>query len=172
MGKHSDFRLADRLWIAVALLHREFPNSEGFSRDEIRRKIDELGLVTGEERKNSVNPHLGQHLVANETPSTTKKYQMLFKTDRGNLRLYHPGDPTDDARKSHRSPKFVPKRDEIPTQYQPLLDWYSEWIAKEQKARAVNYDDDPLIRLIGSGRHIWADEHADEYVENLRREDI
>ena len=23
---------------------------------------------------------------------------------------------------------------------------------------------DPLIRLIGSGKHIWADEHADEYV--------
>jgi hypothetical protein len=27
-----------------------------------------------------------------------------------------------------------------------------------------------LLRLRGSGRHIWADEHADEYVENLRRE--
>ncbi|MFP5235994.1 MAG: hypothetical protein ACLGSD_08820 [Acidobacteriota bacterium] len=35
-----------------------------------------------------------------------------------------------------------------------------------------NYEDDPLIRLIGSGKHIWADEHADEYVENLRREDF
>jgi hypothetical protein len=30
----------------------------------------------------------------------------------------------------------------------------------------------PLLRLIGSGKHIWADEHADEYVENLRRENI
>jgi hypothetical protein len=38
--------------------------------------------------------------------------------------------------------------------------------------QAPNYEDDPLIRLIGSGKHIWADEHADEYVENLRREDI
>jgi hypothetical protein len=29
-------------------------------------------------------------------------------------------------------------------------------------------DDDPLLRLIGSGRDIWADEHADEYVRRLR----
>jgi hypothetical protein len=41
----------------------------------------------------------------------------------------------------------------------------------ELRPAAPNYDDDPLLRLIGSGKHIWADEHADEYVENLRRED-
>lgn len=27
---------------------------------------------------------------------------------------------------------------------------------------------DPLLALRGSGRHIWADEHADEYVRRLR----
>jgi hypothetical protein len=41
----------------------------------------------------------------------------------------------------------------------------------ELRPAAPNYDNDPLLRLIGSGKHIWADEHADEYVENLRRED-
>src|SRR5580658_7193318 len=104
MSRSSDFRLADRLWIAVALLHREFPYREDFSRDEIRRKVDELGLATVEERKKSVNSHLSQHLVANEPPSTTKKYRMLFKTYHGNLRLYHRGDPIDDGRQSHLSP--------------------------------------------------------------------
>jgi hypothetical protein len=29
-------------------------------------------------------------------------------------------------------------------------------------------DDDPLLRLIGSGKDLWADEHADEYVRRLR----
>jgi hypothetical protein len=27
---------------------------------------------------------------------------------------------------------------------------------------------DPLLALLGSGKDIWADEHADEYVQRLR----
>ena len=27
---------------------------------------------------------------------------------------------------------------------------------------------DPLLELVGSGRDLWADEHADEYVQRLR----
>jgi hypothetical protein len=27
---------------------------------------------------------------------------------------------------------------------------------------------DPLLELLGSGRDLWADEHADEYVRRLR----
>jgi hypothetical protein len=172
MGRSSDFRLADRIWIAVALLHREFPYRDDFTKDEIRRKVSESGLATIEERKKSVNPHLKQHLVANEPPSTTKKYRMLFQTRNGNLRLYHPGDPIDDGRQYHQSPKHVPRRDEIPAQYHPLLDWYEDWAQEASRVSPVDYEDDPLLRLRGSGKHIWADEHADEYVENLRREDI
>jgi hypothetical protein len=29
-------------------------------------------------------------------------------------------------------------------------------------------EDDPLLALRGSGRDLWADEHADEYVRRLR----
>jgi hypothetical protein len=29
-------------------------------------------------------------------------------------------------------------------------------------------DSDPLLQLIGSGRDLWADEHADEYVRRIR----
>ena len=29
-------------------------------------------------------------------------------------------------------------------------------------------DDDPLLRIFGSGKDLWADEHADEYVRRLR----
>jgi hypothetical protein len=68
--------------------------------------------------------------------------------------------------------KSVPRREEIPRQYWQLLDWYETWIKEAHTPDApINLDDDPLIRLIGSGKHIWADEHADEYVENLRREE-
>jgi hypothetical protein len=29
-------------------------------------------------------------------------------------------------------------------------------------------DDDPLLQLYGSGKDLWVDEHADEYVRGLR----
>ena len=164
--------LADRIWIAVALLHREFPDRDDFSKDEIRRKLDESGLGAGTERS-SVNPHLKQHLVANVSPSNTKRYRMLFETRPGYLRLFRPGDLVHPDRQHSRNFKQTPKYDEIPSEYRPLLDWYETWSKQAHAPDApINWEDDPLIRLIGSGKQIWADEHADEYVENLRREDI
>lgn len=169
----SDLLLANRIWIAVASLHREFPIREDFSKDEIRRKLRESGLANGT-KPGSVNAHLKEHLVANVPPSSTK-YRMLFETrPGGNLRLFRPGDLTHPARVPRRKPsKIVPKREEIPEQYWHLLDWYETWSKEPHVPDApINWEDDPLIRLIGSGRHIWADEHADKYVENLRREDF
>lgn len=99
---------------------------------------------------------------------------MLYETTPGgNLRLYRPGDFTFAARFQKRKPsKSVPRREEISQEYWPLLDWYDIWSKATHIPNASpNWEDDPLIRLIGSGRHIWADEHADEYVESLRRED-
>ena len=29
-------------------------------------------------------------------------------------------------------------------------------------------EEDPLLAAIGSGRHIWREEHADEYIDRLR----
>ncbi len=31
-------------------------------------------------------------------------------------------------------------------------------------------ESDPLLALRGSGGHLWADEHADEYVRRLRED--
>ena len=39
------------------------------------------------------------------------------------------------------------------------------------KAEASKNDEDPLLSLRGSGRELWRDEHADEYVRRLRDED-
>jgi hypothetical protein len=163
-------KLADRIWIAVALLQREMPDREAFARDEIRQKLRETGLMDGL-KPQSVAAHLKEHLVANVPPSSTK-YRMLYETRPGSLRLFRPGDKIDPGRDSLNPSKHVPKRDELPPQYLPLLDWYEEWSSKSTATLPRSYDDDPLIRLVGSGKHIWADEHADEYVENLRREDL
>ena len=167
----TDLLVADRIWLAVAMLHRQFPDREDFSKDEIRLKLDESGLGNGTKRT-SVHAHLKQHLVANVPPSSTRKYRMLFETRPGYLRLFRQGDFVDSQRLPHQHPKYAPVREETPVLHHPLLDWYETWRKNDQPAEKPSWEDDPLIRLIGSGKHIWADEHADEYVENLRREEL
>lgn len=163
-----ELRLADRIWLAAAMLQQQFPDM-AFSKTEIRQELDRSALGDGTNPA-SVNAHLKQHLVANVPPSTGK-YTMLFETKVGFLRLYRPGDFIDPRRRSRRGFKCMPRREEVPSQYHPLLDWYEEWSRQQGANRVVDWEDDPLIRLIGSGEHIWADEHADAYVENLRNED-
>lgn len=96
---------------------------------------------------------------------------MLYETRPGCLRLFRPDDPVHPLRQTGKLTKHKPEREKVSEEYHPLLDWYDDWIAMRSPPRPANYEDDPLIRLIGSGKHIWADEHADEYVQNLRRED-
>jgi hypothetical protein len=165
----SELRLADRIWLAVAMLQRQFPDA-AFSKTDIRLELEksELGIGTNPA---SVNAQLKQHLVANAPPSTGK-YTMLFETRVGFLRLYRPGDSINPQRRSGRGTKHMPKREEVPLQYHHLLDWYEEWCGSQGASSVANWEQDPLIQLIGSGKQIWGDEHADEYVENLRREDI
>lgn len=163
-----EFMIADRIWIATALLHQEFPSKVTFSRDEIRRKMAQEGLDEGV-KPGSINAHLSDHLLAN-VPASSGKYRMLFEDSPGNLRLFKPGDLTHPSRVQRRKPsKSVPQVEKIPMKYRGLLEWYETW--SQRLSRSSNsWEDDPLIRLVGSGKHIWADEHADEYVNRLREE--
>ena len=43
--------------------------------------------------------------------------------------------------------------------------WCRELLRRLVGKRSV---DDPLLALRGSGKHLWKDEHADEYVRRLR----
>jgi len=45
------------------------------------------------------------------------------------------------------------------------LHWYRDWSEKAAEDLVKN---DPLLQAQGSGKHLWADEHADEYVRRLR----
>jgi hypothetical protein len=60
---------------------------------------------------------------------------------------------------------ILPEADDIPQRYDDLLEWYEEW-SRSQVERAIQSDQ--LLALYGSGKHLWADEHADEYVARLR----
>jgi hypothetical protein len=39
-----------------------------------------------------------------------------------------------------------------------------------QPTEAELFANDPLLSAIGLGKELWADEHADEYVANLRKD--
>jgi len=172
--------LADGVWIATALLHRENEEREDFSDEEIKDRFLAEGLPRGL-HSNSLSTHVSSHCVANKPRSRSLSnpsklqggaYRLLYETRPGYKRLTRPGDDTHPDRIQPRKPsKQLPKREELPSRYQPLLDWYQHWVQKTQAVRdRPQWEDDPLIRLVGSGSHVWADEHADEYVNRLRQE--
>lgn len=152
-------RVADEVWIALALLHQEHPERDDFTVQEIVQRLSEEN-ITGSQRP-GVGAHAYLHCVANKAPNPTG-YRMLYGTGRNTRRLYRPGD----LAHPKRAGKTVPRRDQIPRRYHDLLDWYETEYSK--RAEAVGAPPDPILALRGVGREIWQDEDSDEYVRNLR----
>lgn len=155
----SKMKVADEVWIAAALLHREHSECADFAIEEISARAQR---EAGTERlRPGVYVHIVQHCVANRPPNPGR-YRMLFETAPGRRRLFRSGDPYHPAREGA---KTVPDQNDIPVEYANLLDWYRKWNLDDVEERIKK---DPLLGLYGSGRDVWADEHADEYVRRLR----
>lgn len=156
MGKvTAPIRVADEVWIATALLHRERPGAADFSLKEIEARLAREGL-TDDERP-GVPPHVSAHCVANRPPNGGH-YRMLFETAPSRRRLFRPGDPYHPKRERG---KIVPDCAEIPAKYHPLLDWYErDW--------APASPTDPLLELATRHRDLWKAVDADRYVRRLR----
>ncbi len=152
-------KVADEVWIAAALLHREQPSQPDFSTEEIVARAIKEHLTPN--LRPGVYVHVAQHCVANRHPNPAR-YRMLFETAPGRRRLFRPGDPYDAAREGS---KIVPVASELPDGYGGLLVWYRDWAAAQTASADAT---DPLLALRGSGKNLWADEHADEYVRRLR----
>jgi hypothetical protein len=153
---NRQLKVADEVWIAAALLQREHPDRADFSAKEIADRA-EAENITGTLRK-GVYVHALLHSVAN-IPPNPGRYRMLFETAKGRRRLFRPGDRYDPRREGG---KTIPDRTAVPARYATLLDWYHQW-AGNAEVRA-----DQLLALAGSGREVWAMEHADDYVRRLR----
>src|ERR1700722_3184430 len=152
-------KVADEAWIAAALLHRESPSAPDFSIESIVQRAERESLNSV--LRPGVYVHVLQHGVANRPPNPGR-YRMLFETAPGRRRLFRPGDPYDLKREGS---KTVPLAEEIPQAYESLLDWYATW-ASDPAAFSVG--EDPLMRMVRIGKHIWQDEDPDEYVRQLR----
>jgi hypothetical protein len=154
----TDIKVADAVWIATAMLHRKHPEQPEFAIEEIveqaKQESQNIPFRPG------VYVHVVQHCVANRPPNPGR-YRMLFETAPGRRRLFRKGDSYHAQREGA---KITPKREDIPS-YEALLNWYNDWNARTTNATEKA---DPLLSLRGSGKHLWADEHADDYVRRLR----
>lgn len=152
-------RVADEVWIATALLHREFPQQKDFSVEDIVERAAKES-ITGTLRP-GVYVHAVQHCVANRPPHPGR-YRMLFETGPSRRRIFRKGDHYDPAREGS---KITPAADDIPSGYEELLSWYQDWSRTE---KSVEPEADPLLSLAGSGNQLWATEPGDEFVKRLR----
>jgi len=152
-------RLADEVWVIMALLHRENPDRDDFAVEEIRERAHAEHAT--ESLRTGFNVHVIEHCVANRAPNSGR-YRMLIETSKGRRRLYRSGDPYHPDREGS---KTVPEPEELPTQYRYLLDWYRD----EYSANRIDsIENDPLLRLRGSGKEIWKGIDPDEYIRQLR----
>jgi hypothetical protein len=154
-------KVADEVWIVTALLHRENPSRTDFAVEEIVERAKEEKL--SDSLRPGVYIHAQMHCVANRPPNPGR-YRMLFETRPGHRRIYCASDPFDPRRDGS---KMVPAAADIPEKYRPLIQWHRDW-CKGQSKSASRFSG--LLALEGSGKDLWADESADEYVNRLREE--
>ncbi len=152
-------KVADEVWIATALLHREQPKLADFAVEDIVDRAQKEGLV--QPLRPGVYVHAVQHCVANRPPNPGR-YRMLFETGSGRRRLFRKGDIYHPAREGA---KVTPAPEDVPAAYRYLLAWYRDWSAA---AAQSSREGDPLLGLVGSGRGLWSGEHADKYIRRLR----
>lgn len=159
-GDALNIPVADEVWVATALLHREQPARTDFTTQQIVARA-ERESIHGRLRP-GVYVHALQHCVANRPPQTGR-YRMLFATGKTTRRLYRPGDPYDRRREGS---KTIPARADLPAPYRHLLDWYEQVYAASSRGDGST---DPILALRGLGKEVWSSEEPDAYVERLRR---
>jgi len=112
-------KVADEVWIATALLHKENPGKESFRPNEIVDRVFQEKLF--ERLRPGVTIHVSQHCVANKRPNPSN-YRMLYSLDNGTRRLYK---PRDDFHPYREGGKMVPVKADIPEKYWELVDWWN-----------------------------------------------
>lgn len=153
----TGLRVADEVWIAAALLHREHPEREDFTVKEIVERAQKENIAGS--LRPGVALHASFHAVANKEAQPAQ-LRMLYDTGNGRRRLYREGD----AANPKRNGKITPAADAIPAQYRDLLDWYRNEYARSPENTWLQ----GLKDLAGAGRDVFSGVDADEYVRELR----
>ncbi len=155
----SQLKVADEVWIATALLHREHPEQPDFTVAEIVERVRREALHSPV--RPGVYVHVVQHCVANRPPNPGP-YRILYETSAGRRRLFRKGDAYHPEREGA---KITPEALDLPHGYLGLLNWYQDWCEASTRQSSM---EDRLLGLVGSGKQLWEHEHADKYVRRLR----
>jgi hypothetical protein len=155
----SDVKVADEVFVATALLHREHPESEDFTIGEIVDRAERENLF-GELRP-GVRVHVSLHCVANRPPNPGR-YGMLYATSDRKRRLRLQGDDIH----PDRTGKIFPDPGDLPPQYHELIKWARERYGKGG-SKPVRWLEG-VFQMFGTGKDLWKGEDPDEYVRKLR----
>lgn len=156
----SPIKVADETFLVLADMHRSDPNAADFSIAEILDHARQMNL-NGSMRP-GVEIHIRQHCVAN-LPPNPGRYRMLFAPSKARRRLLLPGDPVHPLRDG----KIWPDLAELPIEFHELVEWAKARYGVDKVDSAPFQG---LLDLRGSGKSIWQDEPADDYVERLRED--
>ncbi|SRR6266851_9498133 len=122
--------IADAIWLATALLHRNDARAVDFAVQDIIQKAALENLAGG--FKPGLQVHASKHCVANKSPNPGRS-RMLFETTRGRRRLFRNGDFFHPDRGQG---KIRPEKGDLPPEYQPLVDWYDTVYSNQTGASA------------------------------------
>jgi hypothetical protein len=150
-------KVADEVWIATALLHREHADRKDFTVQEIIARA-RTENITGTLRP-GVSVHAYLHCVANRPPNSAQ-YRMLYATAESARRLFRQNDDADPKRKG----KITPEEDGIPLRYRHLLDWYRTEFDGSGTDKWLS----GVFEMAGSGVEIFSGIDPDSYVRQLR----
>jgi hypothetical protein len=152
-------KVADEVFLATALLHRENPSRQDFTVNEIVARAARENLAGS--LRPGVRVHALLHCVANKAPNPGR-YRMLYATSHSTRRLLLPGDDIH----PDRTGKAWPRPEDVPPRYAELIEWARRRYEKSNQVPARWLDS--IMQLRGLGREIWRDEDPDEYVRKLR----
>jgi hypothetical protein len=148
--------VADLVWVATALLHREHPERADFSNDEIRRRAAQED-PEGANRP-GIATHISSHCVASKEPLPAK-HRMLTRTRNGRRRLFRRGDRVHPLRSDGHT---TPPRENLPEKYHYLIDWYEAAYNKpageDPAGKPLGATAETLMKMIGRISREDADE--------------
>jgi len=155
----ADIKVADEVFLATALLHREQPDRTDFTVREIVDRARRENIY-GELRP-GVQVHAFLHCVANRPPNSVR-VRMLYETTRGRRRLLRAGDNVHPG----RTGKTWPDPADVPLKYGELIEWAKRQYGSAQPPAPRWLDG--VFQMIGLGKELWRGEDPDEYVRKLR----
>jgi hypothetical protein len=122
--ENNSIKVADEVWIATALLHKENPDRKSFLTKEIVDRVFKENIY-GRLRP-GIQIHVSLHCIANKRPNPGN-YRMLYVYKDGGRRLFK---KDDDYHPYREGGKMLPKKEEIPPKYWYLLEWWENEYCK------------------------------------------